>query len=54
MRTITYNDEAEHWSRKNHLMGTRLLPSNEDSANNFSRTLLGVLDLRNWSTRTHL
>jgi hypothetical protein len=39
MRTITYKDEAAPWSRINHLMGTRLLPSSDDSGNIFSGTL---------------
>jgi hypothetical protein len=38
MRTITYNDVAEPCSR-NHVLGTRLLSSDKDSDNNFSRTL---------------
>jgi hypothetical protein len=33
-------------------MGTRLLPSSEDSDNNFSGILLGTLGLRSLSTRT--
>jgi hypothetical protein len=37
MKIITYNDESIPWSRRNHLMGTRLLPLSDDS-NNFSRT----------------
>jgi hypothetical protein len=45
MRTISYN-EAAPWSRSNHLMGTRLLLSSDDSANNFSRTPLETLGLR--------
>jgi hypothetical protein len=36
MRTMTYNDEAVFWSRSNHLMGTRLLPSSDDSDKIFS------------------
>jgi hypothetical protein len=36
MRTIAYNDEAAPWSRSNHLMRTRLLPS---SNNNLSQNL---------------
>jgi hypothetical protein len=39
MRTITYNDEAAAWSKNYHVLGTRLLPSSDDSDNNFSRTL---------------
>jgi hypothetical protein len=39
MKTITYDDEAAPWSRNNHLMGTRLLPSSDDIDNNFSGTL---------------
>jgi hypothetical protein len=46
MRTIAYNDEATSWSRSNHLMGTRLLPSSGDSNNIFSRILLRALRLR--------
>jgi hypothetical protein len=38
MRTITYNDEAVLWSRSN-LMATILLPSSDESYNNFSGTL---------------
>jgi hypothetical protein len=34
----TYNDEAAPWSRSNHPMGTRLLPSGDDRDNNFLRT----------------
>jgi hypothetical protein len=37
MRTIIYNDEAAPWRRSNHLMGTRWLPSSDDSNNNFCR-----------------
>jgi hypothetical protein len=33
VRTITNNDEVAPWSRSNHLMGTRLLPSGDDSDN---------------------
>jgi hypothetical protein len=33
MRTSTYNDEAVPWSRSNHSMGTRLLPSSDESIN---------------------
>jgi hypothetical protein len=39
MKTIIYVDEDAHWSRSNHLMGTRLLPSSDDNNDNFSRTL---------------
>jgi hypothetical protein len=39
MRTITYNDEASPWSRSNHFMRTRLLPSSDDNDNNFSKIL---------------
>jgi hypothetical protein len=39
MSIITYNDEAEPWSRSDHLLGTRLLLSSDDSNNNFSGTL---------------
>jgi hypothetical protein len=39
MRAITCDDEAAPWSRSNHLMGTRLLSSSDDSHNNFFRTL---------------
>jgi hypothetical protein len=39
MRIITYNDEAAPWSRCNHLMGTRLLPSSDDRDNNIYRNL---------------
>jgi hypothetical protein len=46
MRTITYNDETASCSWSNHLMGTRLLPSSDDSDNIFSRTPLGTLGLR--------
>jgi hypothetical protein len=53
MRTMTYNGEAAPW-RGNHLMGTRLLPSNDDSDDIFSGTPLGSLELRSWSTRTYL
>jgi hypothetical protein len=45
MRTTTYNDEAAPWSRSNHLMGTRLLPSSDDRGNIFSGMLLGTLEL---------
>jgi hypothetical protein len=45
MRTITYNDEAAPWSRSNYLMGTRLLPSSDDSDNIFPGTPLGTLGL---------
>jgi hypothetical protein len=41
MRRVTYNEEAAPWSRSNHLMGTRLLPSSDDSDNIFSRTTPG-------------
>jgi hypothetical protein len=39
MKTIANNDEVAPWSGSNHLMGTGLLPSSDDSDNNFSRTL---------------
>jgi hypothetical protein len=35
MRIITYNDKVALWSRSNHLIGTRMLPSRN---NNFSET----------------
>jgi hypothetical protein len=38
MRTITYNDEAAPWSRSNHILGTRLFPSSDDSNMSFSVT----------------
>jgi hypothetical protein len=38
MKKITYSDEAAPWSRSNHLMGTRLLSSSNDSDNNPGRT----------------
>jgi hypothetical protein len=53
MRTIAYNEVAVPWSRSDHLMGTRLLHSRDDS-NIFSGILLRTLKLRQWSTRTHL
>jgi hypothetical protein len=34
MRTITSDDEDTLWSKSNYLMGTRLLPSSDDSNNN--------------------
>jgi hypothetical protein len=37
MRTITC-DKAVPWSRSDHLMVTRFLPSNDDSEENFSGT----------------
>jgi hypothetical protein len=37
MRIITCNNEATPWSWGNHLMGTRLVPSCDDSNKNFSR-----------------
>jgi hypothetical protein len=40
MRTTTYTDETILWNRSNHLMGTRSLPSSDDSNNNFSETFL--------------
>jgi hypothetical protein len=46
MRTITYNDDAVLWSRINHLMETRLLPSSDDSDNKLSGILFGTLGLR--------
>jgi hypothetical protein len=46
MRTISYNDEAALCSRSNHFMGTRLLPSSDDSDNISSGTLLGTPGLR--------
>jgi hypothetical protein len=39
MRAITYSDEAAPWSRGDHVSGTRLLPSSDDSDDNFSGTL---------------
>jgi hypothetical protein len=36
MRTTTYNDEAVPWSRSNHVLGTRSLPSSDDSGKNFT------------------
>jgi hypothetical protein len=39
MKTITYNDKAAPWRRSNHLMEARLLPSTDDSHNNFSGIL---------------
>jgi hypothetical protein len=45
MGTITYNDETAPWSRSNHLMGTRLLPSSDDR-DTFSGISLGTLGLR--------
>jgi hypothetical protein len=33
MRTITYIDEVAFWSRSNHLTGTRVPPSSDDSDN---------------------
>jgi hypothetical protein len=36
MRTITYDNEAIPWNRGNYLLGTRLLPSSDDSNNKFS------------------
>jgi hypothetical protein len=46
MRTMTYSDEAAPWSRSDHLMGTRWLPSGANSDNVFSGTPLGTLGLR--------
>jgi hypothetical protein len=46
MRTVTHNDEAAPWSRRNHVLGTRSLPSNDDCDINFSGTLLRTLGLR--------
>jgi hypothetical protein len=37
MRAITYDHKAAPWSRSNDLKGTRSLPSNDNSGNNFSR-----------------
>jgi hypothetical protein len=39
MRLITYNDEAVQWNKSNHVLGTRLFPSSDDSDNNFSGPL---------------
>jgi hypothetical protein len=39
LRTVTYNDEAAPWNRKNHVLRSTWLPSSEDSGNNFSGTL---------------
>jgi hypothetical protein len=44
MKTIIYNDEAAPWSRNSHLMGTKSLPSSDDSNNIFSRTLQHTCD----------
>jgi hypothetical protein len=38
-RTISYNDEAALWSKSNYLFGKILVPSSDDSGNNFSKTL---------------
>jgi hypothetical protein len=46
MRTMTYSDEAAPCSKSSHLMGTRWLPSSDDSNDIFSRTPLGTLGLR--------
>jgi hypothetical protein len=51
--TIIHNDEAVPSNRSNHLMGTRLLPSSDDSSNTFSGTLLITPALRQWSIKTH-
>jgi hypothetical protein len=40
MKTSTYNDEAAPWGRSDDLVGIRLVPSSNDSNNNFSGTLL--------------
>jgi hypothetical protein len=47
MRTIIYNDEAGLWSRSNHLMEIRLLPSSDDNDSIFSRTHWEPLDWNN-------
>jgi hypothetical protein len=39
MSSITYKDEAATWSRNNHVLGIKLLPTSDDSNNNFSETL---------------
>jgi hypothetical protein len=36
MKTTTYNDEATPWNRSSYVLGTTLLPSSDDSNNNFS------------------
>jgi hypothetical protein len=46
MKTINYNDEAVSWSRSNHLIKIRLLPSSDDRDNIFSGTSPGTLGLR--------
>jgi hypothetical protein len=46
MRTMTYNGEAAPCSRNNHLKGTRLLPSSDDSDDIISGTPQGTLGLR--------
>jgi hypothetical protein len=38
MRTITYKAEAAHRDKSDHVLGTRLVPSSDDSNNN-SRTV---------------
>jgi hypothetical protein len=38
LRAITYNDEAVSWSKNNHLMGNRLLPSSDNRDNIFFGT----------------
>jgi hypothetical protein len=35
MMAITYDEKAAPWSRSSHLLGTRLLPSRDNSDNNF-------------------
>jgi hypothetical protein len=49
MRTITYNDEPEPWTRSNHLIKTRLLCSNDDN-NNFSGTGIRTETMTNQAT----
>jgi hypothetical protein len=39
MKTITCNDEAVAKNRSNHLIGTRMLPTSDDSENDFFGTL---------------
>jgi hypothetical protein len=45
MKTTTYNDKAAPWSRSNHALGARVLPSSDDSDKNFSGTLCKKNDL---------
>jgi hypothetical protein len=39
MNSITYKDEAATWSRNNHVLEIKLLPTSVDSNSNFSETL---------------